>query len=70
MSVDSDGLSAPPLAKLLQQPKALIQQQQSKSKGKRKLRPEVIDIQRTKDIGEVQPVSIGVPDTCCSGISH
>ncbi|KAL8694287.1 MAG: hypothetical protein Q9218_001055 [Villophora microphyllina] len=57
MLEDSDELAAPPLAKFLQQPSTLIQRQQSTSKnGKRKLRPEVIDIQRTKDVGDVQPV--------------
>ncbi|KAI4252597.1 MAG: hypothetical protein LQ352_004199 [Teloschistes flavicans] len=50
LSVDSDDLSSAPLARFLQQPSAFIQQQQSTSKsGKRKLRSEVIDIQRTKD---------------------
>ncbi|KAL8737070.1 MAG: hypothetical protein Q9181_002055 [Wetmoreana brouardii] len=56
MLVDSGALSAPPLAKLLQRPNALIQQRQNVPKGKRKLQPEVIDIQRTKDVGEAQPV--------------
>lgn len=58
MSVDPGELSAPPLAKLLQQPGALLSSETDISKGKRKLRPEVIDIQRTKDIGVAQPVSI------------
>lgn len=58
MSVDSDEISAPPLAKLLQKLNAFIQSDQSVQRGKRKLRPEVIDVQRTKDIGIAQPVSI------------
>ncbi|KAL9603957.1 MAG: hypothetical protein Q9179_002019 [Wetmoreana sp. 5 TL-2023] len=58
MSVDSCALSAPPLAKLLQRPNALIQQRQNVPKGKGKLRPEVIDIRRTKDVGEAQPSAI------------
>lgn len=58
MSIDTDEISAPPLSKLLQQPGAFIQSNQGLPKGKRKLRPEVIDIQRTKDVGVAQPVSI------------
>ena len=65
MSVDSSGLSAPPLAKLLQQPKALIREHQGQSRGRRKLRPEVINIQRTKDVGETQPVSLGTSNLYC-----
>ncbi|KAI4263486.1 MAG: hypothetical protein L6R42_001366 [Xanthoria sp. 1 TBL-2021] len=58
ISADSGELSAPPLAKLLQQPGALLSSETDISKGKRKLRPEVIDIQRTKDIGVAQPSAI------------
>ncbi|KAL9026963.1 MAG: hypothetical protein Q9196_004450 [Gyalolechia fulgens] len=56
MSVDSDEISAPPLAKLFQQPGAFIRPGQGPQRGKRKLRPEVIDMQRTKDVGVAQPV--------------
>ncbi|KAL9041172.1 MAG: hypothetical protein Q9180_001457 [Flavoplaca navasiana] len=58
MSVDSDQLSAPPLAKLLQQPGALLSSETDTPRGKRKLRPEVIDMQRTKDVGVAQPSAI------------
>ncbi len=58
MSVDSDQLLAPPLAKLLQQPGALLSSETDTPRGKRKLRPEVIDMQRTKDVGVAQPVSV------------
>ncbi|KAL8857100.1 MAG: hypothetical protein Q9178_006276 [Gyalolechia marmorata] len=58
MSVDSDELSAPPLAKLLQQPAAFLSPEINTSRGTRKLRPEVIDIQRTKDVGVAQPSAI------------
>ena len=58
MSVDSDQLLAPPLAKLLQQPSALLSSETDTPRGKRKLRPEVIDMQRTKDVGVAQPVSV------------
>lgn len=58
MCVDSNELSVPPLAKLLQQPDACIRPDQGAQRGKKKLRPEVIDMQRTKDVGVAQPVSI------------
>ncbi|KAL8883001.1 MAG: hypothetical protein Q9198_000090 [Flavoplaca austrocitrina] len=58
MSVDSDQLLAPPLAKLLQQPGALLSSETDTPRGKRKLRPEVIDMQRTKDVGVAQPSAI------------
>lgn len=70
LSVDSDDLSSAPLARFLQQPSAFIQQQQSTSKsGKRKLRSEVIDIQRTKDVGSVQPVGSEYHFCCVFGVS-
>lgn len=55
MSIDSENLSVQPLAKLLQNTTDLVQT--SSSLGRKKLRPEVIDIQRTKDVGLAQPVS-------------
>lgn len=57
MSVDSGELSTQPLAKLLQSAGALIQSSLTTTANLRKIRPEVIDIQRTKDVGGVQPVS-------------
>ncbi|KAL8938791.1 MAG: hypothetical protein Q9211_003042 [Gyalolechia sp. 1 TL-2023] len=58
MSVDFDEISAPPLAKLFQQPDAFIRSDQGPQRGKRKLRPEVIDMQRTKDVGVAQPSAV------------
>jgi len=54
MDVD-DELSTQPLAMLLQNAEDLTRMEDG---GKRhKLRPEVLDIQRTKDVGNAQPVS-------------
>ncbi|MCJ1430636.1 hypothetical protein MMC29_008554, partial [Sticta canariensis] len=58
MSIDSDDLSVQPLAKLLQNATDLIKTTSGSSSGRQKLRPEVIDIQRTKDVGLAQPSSI------------
>ena len=57
MSVDSDEISAMPLVKLLQQTDTLIQSERDFQGSKRRIRPEVIDMQRTKDVGVAQPVS-------------
>lgn len=56
MLIDSDHLSVQPLTELL---KGLgnLDQAPSQSHGFRKLRPEVIDMQRIKDVGQPQPVS-------------
>ncbi|THZ21171.1 WD40 repeat-like protein [Aureobasidium pullulans] len=51
---DNDDISAEPLSKLLQGG-GLVRRTETK---KRKLRPEVLDIQRTKDIGSTQPSAI------------
>ena len=56
MSIDSDDLSTPPLAKLLQNSTSLTQPTPKASISRRKLRPEVIDIHRIKDVGTAQPV--------------
>lgn len=56
MSVDSDELSVQPLAALLQDTTGFLKVPSS-SRARRKLRPEVIEIQRTKDVGLPQPVS-------------
>ncbi len=59
MSIDSDDLSAQPLAKLLQSTSNLIRTTDfTASSAHKKLRPEVIDIQRTKDVSDAQPVSL------------
>ncbi|KAL8805096.1 MAG: hypothetical protein Q9182_002186 [Xanthomendoza sp. 2 TL-2023] len=57
MSVDTDEFSTKPIATLLQQPQSLLSSEQKTAKRKRKLRPEVIDMQRAKDVGVAQPVS-------------
>ncbi|KAL8727305.1 MAG: hypothetical protein Q9166_006136 [cf. Caloplaca sp. 2 TL-2023] len=58
MSVGSDEPSAPPLSQLLHQPKTFLSSEQNTSRGKRKLRSEVIDLQRTKDVGIAQASAI------------
>lgn len=58
MSVGSDDLSTQPLAKLLQNTDSLTQLISTGSDVSRKLRPEVIDIHRTKDVGPAQPVGL------------
>ncbi|KAL8817495.1 MAG: hypothetical protein Q9191_008137 [Dirinaria sp. TL-2023a] len=55
MSVDTEDLSAPPLAKLMQNAGSLLQNDSDRASKRRKLRPEVIDMQRTKDVGGAQP---------------
>lgn len=52
MSVDSEDLSVQPLAKLLQNTTDLVKT----SSGRGRLRRDVIDMQRTKDVGLAQPV--------------
>lgn len=58
MDIDDDNLSAEPLAKLLQDANGLVRRSENGTNKKRKLRPEVLDIQRTKDIPGVQPSAI------------
>jgi U3 small nucleolar RNA-associated protein 18 len=55
ISIDTDDLSAQPLAKLLQSTTPLTQ---TSTSTRKKLRPEAIDIQRTKDVAGVQPSAI------------
>ena len=55
---DDEDVSVKPLAKLLQGAGDLIKGSEEGTSGKRvKLRQEVIDIRRLKDVGGVQPVS-------------
>jgi U3 small nucleolar RNA-associated protein 18 len=61
MDVDEDDLSAQPLAKLLQDADSLTRRTDSNTASKRKLRPEVIDIQRMKDITTSGPVRLLLP---------
>lgn len=51
-------LSIQPLAKLLQNTGSLTQLVSTSSSIRKKLRPEVIDIHRTKDVGTAQPSAI------------
>lgn len=58
---DDEDVSVKPLAKLLQGAGDLIKGSEEGATGKRvKLRQEVIDIHRLKDVGGVQPVSATV----------
>ncbi|KAA6412986.1 MAG: hypothetical protein FRX48_02729 [Lasallia pustulata] len=58
MAIDDDDLSVQPLAKLLQNADSLTQTTSNTLSGRKRLRPEVIDIQRTKDVGGIQPSAI------------
>ncbi|OCK82997.1 WD40 repeat-like protein [Lepidopterella palustris CBS 459.81] len=58
MDVDDDHLSAQPLAKLLKDVDALTRRTNSGPNKRRKLQPEVIDIQRMKDISGALPSAI------------
>lgn len=54
---EDEQLAAQPLAKLLQNTTELTRiEDNTKSGSKRKLRQEVVDIQRLKDVGKTQPV--------------
>ncbi|KAJ5297379.1 hypothetical protein N7508_007628 [Penicillium antarcticum] len=56
---DNEQLSTQPLAKILQNASDLTRIEDSaKSGSKRKLRQEVLDIQRLKDVGKAQPSSV------------
>jgi len=57
MSVDSEELSAPPLSELLQNTGSFLQNPSTSSTSRRKLRPELIDVQRSKDVGGAQLAS-------------
>lgn len=58
-SDDEEQLSMQPLAKLLQNATDLTRiEDNARSGGKRKLRQEVIDITRLKDVGKAQPVTL------------
>jgi U3 small nucleolar RNA-associated protein 18 len=56
MDVDEDDLFAQPLARLLQDADSFTRRTDTSGSTKKKLRPEVIDIQRTKDIVTSGPV--------------
>ncbi|KXT02069.1 hypothetical protein AC578_6659 [Pseudocercospora eumusae] len=58
MEIDQDLPSAAPLSQLLQDAESLVRQAGPGVGKKRKIRPEVIDIQRQKDIPGVQPSAI------------
>jgi U3 small nucleolar RNA-associated protein 18 len=54
---DEEQTPTQPLAKLLQAATDLTKLEDTRPGGKRKLRQEVVDIQRLKDVGKDQPVS-------------
>ena len=56
MDADSDYISAQPLAKLLKDADTLTRGANTRPNKRRKLQPEVLDIQRMKDISGTQPV--------------
>lgn len=59
MDLDDDDVpSVAPLSKLLQDAESLVRKSGPGAGKKRKIRPEVIDIQRTPDIAGVQPSAI------------
>lgn len=58
MDDDEDSISADPLSKLLRDTNGLVRRSENGPGKKRKLRPEILDIQRTKDIPGVQPSAI------------
>ncbi|KAK7552411.1 WD40-repeat-containing domain protein [Phyllosticta citricarpa] len=58
MDIDDDDVSAQPLAQLLKDADSLTRGHEKGVAKKRKLRPEVLDIQRTKDISGTQPSAI------------
>ncbi|CAI7565568.1 hypothetical protein N7533_008009 [Penicillium manginii] len=57
-SDEEEQLSMQPLAKLLQNASDLTRVEDNRTAGKRKLRQEVLDIQRLKDVGKTQPSSV------------
>ena len=60
MDLDDGELSAQPLADLLRNPGGLAPSARTFNAKRKRLRPEVINIQRTRDVGDGQPVS-GLP---------
>lgn len=57
MPFEPEELSAQPLTKLMGNTLSILDTTTSARSTPQKLRPEVIDIQRTKDVGDAQPVS-------------
>ncbi|PYH88035.1 putative small nucleolar ribonucleo protein complex subunit [Aspergillus ellipticus CBS 707.79] len=55
---DEDSMSTQPLAKLLQGASELTKLEEKTTSGRRKMRQEVVDIQRLKDVGKDQPSSV------------
>ncbi|KAK6435738.1 U3 snoRNP protein [Oleoguttula sp. CCFEE 5521] len=58
MDVDNEVPNTAPLAKLLQDAQTLVREPEKGAGKKRKIRPETLDIQRTKDIPGIQPSAI------------
>ena len=59
---EDEQLSMQPLAKLLQNATNLarVEDNAARTGGKRKLRQEVLDIERLKDVGKAQPVRLWI----------
>ena len=64
LSPDSEELSTQPLAKLLQNTGNFTLPVSANSAHRRRLRPDVIDMQRTKDVGISQLVSFDISIQC------
>lgn len=60
MSLESEDLSVQPLAKLLNSAESLTISASTGLGQRKKLRPELIDVHRTKDVDNAQPVSFVV----------
>lgn len=58
MDVDDDVPNVAPLSRLLQDAQSLVRESGRGSGKKRKIRPETVDIQRTKDVPGIQPSAI------------
>ena len=57
MSIDLDDISSQPLSNLLQSTAPLTKNPYDEASPFRQLRPDHIDVQRSRDVGESQPVS-------------
>lgn len=58
-SIESEDFIIKPLAKLLQNVGSVTQSTPANPGQRKKLRPEVIDVHRIKDVGTAQTVSLG-----------
>ena len=70
VSLDSEELSTPPLARLLKNAGNFTNSVLSNSSPRKKLQPEIIDVCRTKDVGSAQLVSHCSPSKHTLSSSH